>query len=139
MERPADPFLAKLFARIPREVAASFDEAQLAAIKRAFGARDFGTHAIDVRRSLRLLWWRFYIVLLVGKERRDDERLAAEGSLFGTVGNSLITLLVIAALITPLLYALFEFKSTAGLDVAYRDGAHSTWDRLTRQVGQLFR
>ena len=138
MERPADPFLAKFFARIPREVAASFDEAQLAAVKRAFGARDFGMHTIDLRRSVRFLWWRFYVVLLVGKERRDDQRLAAEGSMFGTIGNSLISLLVIAALLAPLMYALFELKSSAGLDVAYRDGAHSTWDRFTRQIGQLF-
>lgn len=139
MQRPNDPFLAKFFARIPHEVAASFSEAQLGAIKRAFGARDWGNHAIDFRRSIRLLWWRFYVVLLVGSERRDDERLAAEGSMFGTVGNTLITLLVIGALVAPLIYALFELKSSAGLDVAYRDGAHGTWDRLTRQIGQLFR
>lgn len=139
MPRHSDPFLAKFFARIPQDVAASFTEDQLGAIKRAFGARDWGNHTIDLRRSIRLLWWRFYVVLLVGSERRDDQRLAAEGSMFGTVGNTLITLLVLAALVGPLLYALFELKSSAGLDVAYRDGAHGTWDRFTRQIGQLFR
>jgi hypothetical protein len=139
MDGSRDPFIAKFFSRIPKEVAASFDDAQIAAIKRAFGARDWGNHTIDFRRSMRVLWWRFYIVLLFGNERRDDERLEAEGATFGTVGNTLITLIVVAALLGPLLYALFELKSSVGVDVAYRDGAHGTWDRLGRQISQLFR
>ncbi len=67
---PADRFIARFLARVPREVAASFTPAQLGAVQRAFGMRYVMDHAIDVRRSLRLPWGRYYLVLLAGRDRR---------------------------------------------------------------------
>jgi hypothetical protein len=69
---PREPFLARFLARVPREVAASFSDALLAAIHRAFGMRYAMEHAIDIRRRLRLPWGRYYLVLLAGRDRRGD-------------------------------------------------------------------
>ncbi len=67
---PANAFIARFLARVPREVAASFTPAQLQAVQRAFGMRYVMEHAIDLRHTLRLPWGRFYLVLLAGRDRR---------------------------------------------------------------------
>jgi hypothetical protein len=66
---PTESFIARFLARTPHEVAASFSHEQLVAIQRAFGMRYAMDHTLDVRRSLRLPWGRFYLVLLFGRER----------------------------------------------------------------------
>ncbi len=66
---PANPFLERFLARVPGEVARSFTPDQLAAVQRAFGMRFTVGHALDIRRSFRLPWGRFYLVLLWGQER----------------------------------------------------------------------
>jgi hypothetical protein len=68
-----DPFVARFYRRIPASIARSFTPAQLAAIKLAFGARQWGNHPIDVRRSFGIGRWRFYIVLLMGRARRTAD------------------------------------------------------------------
>ena len=66
----ANPFISRFLARAPKEVAASFTSDQLQAVQRAFGMRYVMDHAIDVRRTLRLPWGRFYFVLLAGRDQR---------------------------------------------------------------------
>ena len=142
MDGSSDPFLAKFFARIPAEVAASFTPAQLRAVKIAFGARSWGSHAIDIRKSfaLPLIWRRFYVVLLAGAERRDDERLRAEGALFGTLGNMALTAAFLIVVLGPLALALYALKSLAGVDVLPGDGGlHGLWGDLARQLEFLLK
>ena len=74
MTAPPDPFLTRFLARMPAETRASFTPAQLDAVRRAFGMRHTGGHAIDWRRTLRLPWGRWYVVLLVGRDRRGGRR-----------------------------------------------------------------
>lgn len=62
-------FLDRFLARVPRDVAGTFTPEQLAAVQGAFGMRFTVDHALDVRRSVRLPWGRFYLVLLCGRER----------------------------------------------------------------------
>jgi hypothetical protein len=142
MDGSSDPFLAKFFARIPAEVAASFSPAQLQAVKIAFGARSWGSHAIDIRRSfsLPLIWRRFYLVLLAGAERRDEERLRAEGALFGTFGNAALTVAFLAVMLGPLALAFYALKSLAGIDVLPgTDGFHGLWSDALRQLQFLLK
>ncbi len=68
------PFIAKFLARLPQDVADSFTPEQLAAVQRAFGMRYAAPHAVDLRRSIGLLGRRFYVVLLVGRERAGESR-----------------------------------------------------------------
>lgn len=73
-----DPFLKTFFSRIPSDVAKTFSAAQLDAVKRAYGAREPGAHAVDLRMSVPLGRRWFYFVFLVGPERRVVDRLALE-------------------------------------------------------------
>jgi hypothetical protein len=69
---PSSPFLARFLGGLPREVADSFTPDQLQAVQRAFGMRYVQSHSVDVRRGFRLLGRKFYVVLLVGRERQGD-------------------------------------------------------------------
>jgi len=64
-----NPFLRRFLASVPREVAPTFSDAQLAAVQRAFGMRFTINHMVDLRRSIRFPWGRFYLVLLFGREQ----------------------------------------------------------------------
>jgi hypothetical protein len=73
-----DSFFTALFRQLTPEVATSFTNLQLDAVKRAFGTRAAGSHAVDIRLSVPVLRRRYYCVVLAGKERRSRERLRAE-------------------------------------------------------------
>jgi hypothetical protein len=73
-----DPFHALFFSRIPADVARSFSPAQLDAVKRAFGARSPGVHAVDLRFSLPIGRRAWYVVFLAGRERRSSDRTIME-------------------------------------------------------------
>lgn len=75
-----DPFIEHYFKRIDPRLAASFTAEQCAAIKEMFGARGVAKHAVELRRSLPIGRRRFYLVLLMGRERRAFDRLFSEGS-----------------------------------------------------------
>lgn len=75
---PADPrFTQRFLAALPPDVAASFTPDQLAAVQRCFGLRHAGRHPLDIRRSLWTPVGRLYLVLLAGRERREDGRSLA--------------------------------------------------------------
>jgi hypothetical protein len=141
MDGSRDPFIDKFFSRIPRETAQSFTPAQLDAIKRAFGARSWGNHAVDIRKSFTIpfLWRRIYIVLLMGGERRDAERLRAEGAMFGTLGNALVSLAFLAIVLIPTAAALYALKAVFGIDLFPGDGFHGLRETLSQQLDVLLK
>lgn len=59
---------------MPPEIACSFSADQLAAVQRAFGMRYAAEHMVDLRRTIRLPWGRFYLVLLAGRDRPAEAR-----------------------------------------------------------------
>ncbi len=134
---PRDPFIRKFLTRIPPDVAASFTPAQFDAIKLAFGARDWGAHTVDIRKSFPLFWSSFYLVLLMGRNRRSADRLAAESQPFGTPGNILITVGFVAFLLIPAWFGLYALKSMIGVDLLPASGAHGVVDDLLAQLGRL--
>ena len=76
---PAGPggFIARFLSQVPAPVAATFTETQLGAIK-DFVVNDRERSAVDIRWTIPLIWFRFFIVVLAGPERRPAERLVAE-------------------------------------------------------------
>jgi hypothetical protein len=76
-----DPFLANFLLRIPQEVADSFTDTQLAAVKQIFDRRGDGSHKIDVRISVPLLFRRHYFVIFSGIEKRSRARRRSEARL----------------------------------------------------------
>jgi hypothetical protein len=65
-----DPFFRAMFAHMSPGAKYLFTAQQLDEIKRAFGARTWGSHAIDVRLTAPVLRHSYYLVLLAGKNRR---------------------------------------------------------------------
>ena len=70
----ADPFLSHYFRHIDPKVAESFSEEQRGAIRTMFANRDIASHALEVRRTLSFGRKRFYLIFLLGRERRAYER-----------------------------------------------------------------
>jgi hypothetical protein len=87
----SDPFISHFLDGMPPEVADSFTPAQLQAVRRAFGMRYVRSHAIDLRRSLGLLGRRFYVVVLVGRERHGDARRPRALWPFGVAAATAVT------------------------------------------------
>ncbi|MDH3349609.1 MAG: hypothetical protein OEM02_16100 [Desulfobulbaceae bacterium] len=69
-----DPFVKGLVARLPEQYRDSFDNEQLVALKIAMGARQWGNHLLDVRGTLGFWRWRYYYVVIGGRERRTLSR-----------------------------------------------------------------
>ena len=66
-----DPAIRGLLNRMPEDVQNSFTEEQLSHLKIAIGARQWGVHAVDCRGVVRLFKYRYYFVLLAGRNRRE--------------------------------------------------------------------
>jgi hypothetical protein len=71
----AETFFNHYFKRVNPEVAASFTEAQRDAIMTMFGAREITNHTVEVRHSIPFGRRRFYLIFLMGPERRSFVRL----------------------------------------------------------------
>lgn len=70
-----DPFLQQMYARMAPGAKFRFSPSQIDEIKRAFGARTRGSHAVDFRRSISLFGKSYYVVFLAGRERRAEPHL----------------------------------------------------------------
>ncbi len=135
MDPRDDPFFNRFFERIGADAAESFSDAQLDAIKRAFGARGFASHRIDLRLSVPLLFTRLYLVLLIGRERRHTPRL--DRAMIGIGRTTMAAALILAALLAIVL-VLYPIKTAAGIDIFEHGGLHD-WviDPLLRQIKRL--
>lgn len=135
-----DPFLEDFFRRIPRDVAANFTDDQLLAIRMAFGGRERGVHAVDIRLSLPLPFKRMYLVLLVGSERRTMARRRQDRDRrpLATAGNFIAGAIVLFVLLVAVLGALYLAKSALGIDLL-PDASLGLWSDWRTQWREIFR
>lgn len=117
-----DPAIQKLLERMPAEVQQSFTEAQLSYLRVALGARQWGKHKLDLRGTLGLGSWRYYYVLVAGRNKRSEHRSHKTGLLLKAVLVSVL-LVVSTALGLLLLYLL---KSALGIDL-FSDYSLGIW------------
>ena len=108
-----DPFVQQFFARIPPKTATTFTDTQLAALKQVFKDRISKRHAVDIKLSMPFFKG-FYIVLLLGKEKRSKKRLQA--AISQPVNSFLLTISGLV-LISFLLGSLYIFKMTSGMNL----------------------
>ncbi len=94
------PFIRSFLRRLPAEVATTFTADQLAAVQRMFGMRYTMEHLLDLRRTVRLPWGRFYLVVLAGRDDRQDARwrlgfapLAVVAAAVGAAGAAAVLLI----------------------------------------------
>lgn len=89
---------------LPPDVVASFNSHQLQAMSLAMQTQP-RKHSVDFRITLPVLWKKFYLVLLIGAERRTAERRRVERQQhpLWTLGNvSLIMILIGLGLLAAL-------------------------------------
>ena len=123
-----DPFIDGLAERLPDEVMASFTREQLDALKVAFGARQWGRHPVDLRGTLKLWSWRYYFVLLIGRNRRDLSRAQQDLSLSAKAAG--ISLFLLISLGVGLLF-LYLLKSALGINL-FSGFSLGVWDWFNR-------
>jgi hypothetical protein len=103
-----DDFLAHYFRRIDPAVAASFTKEQRQAIRTMFGDRGATRHAVDIRCTFPLGWRRFYLVCLLGRDRRKIIR--PRNGLPGDMGDWLAYLVMTVGLLAALFVLLSLVK-----------------------------
>ena len=113
-----DGFIARFLASVPADVAPTFSQAQLLAIKDSI-INNRPRQAVDIRWSVPLIWFRFFIVFLAGPERRPAVRRAADRAArpILTWSNIVVVLFFLAMLFTSLLgmsYALMALPPALG-------------------------
>lgn len=101
-----ESFLNHYLKRLNPEVATSFTPEQRDAIMIMFGAREIANHSIEVRRSIPFGRRRFYLIFLMGPERRDFVRLHSQGAVSRRF-NILFYLGAGALLLAPVLALLY--------------------------------
>lgn len=109
-----DPFILSFLEKLPKDVADSFTELQLLQIKLQFGTRTKAKHAIDVRSVMGGTKWRYYFVLLLGRNRRDLSRTQGKwikGS------RRLFLFLCVLFSVLIIFISLYLIKSFLGIDI----------------------
>lgn len=108
-----NPNFEELFSQVSPEIAATFTEEQIAAIKNSFQNRQWHKHDLNVRISVPVRLIHFYLVLLAGEERRSKQRLEYEKSLnpIWTPGNILFLIIFAFIILTGGISTIFFFKS----------------------------
>lgn len=110
-----DSFIQQFFARIPAKTAATLTDTQLVALKQALSNRVGKGQAVDIRVSIPIFKWRFYLVFLLGREKRSKERLAKERLLHPifTIANTIFLTILSLLLITALLGSLYIIDNSS--------------------------
>jgi hypothetical protein len=99
----SDPFLEQMFARMSPGSRYLFSTYQLHEIKKAFSARTMGAHTVDFRHTVKFFRWSYYVIFLVGRERRARPRNSVTRRLLTAPRLSLAVIL--AAIYGYLLFA----------------------------------
>jgi len=135
-----DPFLERFFSRIPRQVAASFTDDQLLAVKTAFAHQWGGSHSVDLRFSLPLPLRRWYVVLILGPERRSPQRRRhdRERHPLASLAHALFAGAFALFLTMAFLGLAYLVKSALGIDL-FPDMSLGLWHEVREQFRLMFR
>ena len=115
-----NPLFAHLLASMSDEVRATFSELQLTALARSTQAHAT-QHLVDYRVSAPLLFGRrYYVTLLIGRERRNLSRLDSEGQSQVTriaMLYSALTAMLVGLLLFGMFCAVYLLKSFSGINL----------------------
>jgi len=109
-----DPVIDKILSKMPENIANTFTDDQLTAMKTVFGARKWAKHPVDIRGVISIWSFRYYYVVLAGKEKRQLTRKQQDTALF--IKAVFLFAFLIFSVITGLLI-LYLIKSAAGIDL----------------------
>ncbi|WP_418312568.1 3-phosphoshikimate 1-carboxyvinyltransferase [Pseudoalteromonas aliena] len=120
----SDPAVRSLLERMPETIQDSFSDEQLTHLKVAIGARQWGNHALDCRGVIKILKYRYYFVVLAGRNRRGLS--AKEQKMAKIAQAAIVTFFILIASLTVIL-ALYLIKSALGIDI-FEGYSFGVWD-----------
>lgn len=111
-----EPTVQNLLSRMSNDVARSFTDEQLLALKVAVGSRSWGKHKVDFRGTFPLPFFKskIYYVFLMGRNHRNLTRQEQLISAFTLA--MFITLLITFSVLMGIL-VLYLLKSALGIDL----------------------
>jgi hypothetical protein len=109
-----DPAIRNLLERMPKNIQTTFTDEQLAHLKIAIGARQWGNHAVDCRGVVKLFKYRYYYVFLAGRNRRE---LSLKEQKFAKLAQAVIISSAVSFVILLILLVLYLIKSALGIDM----------------------
>ena len=109
-----DPAIRSLLERMPKNIQATFTDEQLAHLKIAIGARQWGNHAVDCRGVVKLFKYRYYYVFLAGRNRRE---LSLKEQKIARFTQAIILSLAVTFTTLLTLLVLYLIKSAMGIDI----------------------
>jgi hypothetical protein len=109
-----DPAVNSFLQRMPEKVQKTFTDEQLMHLKVAIGARQWGKHKIDFRFVLSFFRYRYYVVFLTGRNRRE---LSVKEQRVSTLLQAFMVALFTLFIILLLLLIAYLFKSALGIDI----------------------
>ena len=109
-----DPVITRLLEKMPKKVATSFNEEQLSHLRNAIGAREWGKHKVDVRGTVKFFKWRYYYVILAGRNRRSlsEKEVKMARLVTASIVATFITFAVLLGLIV-----IYLIKSALGINL----------------------
>ncbi|WP_416307642.1 3-phosphoshikimate 1-carboxyvinyltransferase [Neptunicella sp. SCSIO 80796] len=119
-----DPQISNLLERMPDDVSQSFSEKQLTCLKVALASRQWGQHKIDLRGTFKWFHYRYYFVVLAGKNRR--ELSAREQELSQWIKALIVGGFILFSWALGLL-SLYLLKSALGINL-FGDFSLGIWD-----------
>lgn len=119
-----DPYTDNVISSIPADVRASFSAAQMDALQQALAkVHSRSRHFLDVRLQLPLYWTTYYVVFLLGRDKRAhiQEILInrrQRSSRAAQIGFTVLAawLLITGAAVTAFI-VLYLIKSAVGIDI----------------------
>ena len=118
-----DRRLAKILCLMPETVQDSFTDEQLKNLKVAITATSWKKHAIDIRSSVSLFSYRYYYVLIAGRDQREMSR--RELRVQRLIYFLFFCLFLIFSTLLGIL-VLYLIKSAMGLDI-FPDFSFGVW------------
>lgn len=118
--KDVDAFTQHVMSRIDQNVFKTLNLVQLEAIRSAISANaPYKKHPIDIRITIPFFFMKFYLVVLIGKDRRLATRDKEKSRIENTKALSwLVSAYIGASLLIPLLIlVLYLVKSALGIDI----------------------
>ena len=115
-----DAFCYYILNNIDFNVLKSLSSEQLSAIEDAIKACQLRTkHAIDIRKTIKLYFIRFYFVFLIGRDRRLSVQEIEEDrrEKVTLLGNILYGMIVFSGLLLFVIVSLYGLKTMIGIDL----------------------
>ena len=109
-----DPAIRNLLERMPKNIQTTFTDEQLAHLKIAIGARQWGNHAVDCRGVVKLFKYRYYYVFLAGRNRPE---LSLKEQKFAKLAQAVIISSAVSFVTLLILLVLYLIKSALGIDM----------------------